>query len=361
MNRSLQRGAIITAAAGTFVVFGATISRAQVVTACGEVVANGASLAGDLDCTGFAGPAVTVASGNLNLAGFVLTGGDDDAVLCETTCTVYSNPPGGTILGAGARGIGDGAGGVNGITQIILRDATVASSGGIGVQAKRVRIIDATVDGSGLAGVRADFIKLLRATISNNDVDGAWAGDTISVKDSTVVGNTGYGLYAGDRLNAKLTVASNNTDTGLFGWRLKAVDCTANDNGFAGIRGSWQGGRVARIIVNGNGSYGLTGHLKAKDVTANGNGDTGVVAGSYPLMKNITATDNGVYGIQYAGKLKDSLVTGNGTSPDCGVVVTCADLASFELPTLLGTTTCDTSYQLDSGFPGSSYGVCSLD
>jgi len=360
MNRSLLRGAIITAAAGTFVVFGATISRAQVVTACGEVVANGASLAGDLDCTGFAGPAVTVASGNLNLAGFVLTGGDDDAVLCETTCTVYSNPPGGTILGAGARGIGHGAGGVNGITQIILRDATVAASGGIGVQATRVKILNATVDGSGLDGVRADFIKLVGATLSNNAFTGAWAGDTISAKDSVVVDNASDGLYVIGRLNAKRTVASSNAGTGLIGQRMKAVDCTADDNGYAGMEVNYPGGTIARVTANGNGSYGIFGAFKAKDVTANGNGFAGVRSG-LPL-KRITATDNGVYGIAFnGGKLRDSLATGNGTSPDCGVAVTCADIASYDVPILVGTTTCGTSYQQSSGFPGSSYGVCTLD
>ena len=57
---------------------------------------------------------------------------------------------------------------------------------------------------------------------------------------------------------------------------------------------------------------------------------------------------------------KDSIVTGNGTDASCGVSRTCADLATALEPRLTNTT-CDHSYDTNSGFPGTDWNVCTLD
>ncbi len=42
------------------------------------------------------------------------------------------------------------------------------------------------------------------------------------------------------------------------------------------------------------------------------------------------------------------------------ISMTCADVAALTFPTLKNTT-CETSYDGTSGFPGQSWGVCALD
>jgi hypothetical protein len=89
--------------------------------------------------------------------------------------------------------------------------------------------------------------------------------------------------------------------------------------------------------------------VKAKDSGINANGIHGIVT-------NCPAAFPGVRAI-----LTDSTLTGNGTDVSCGVAQTCADVSPCVPPSLKGTTTCDTSYQVDSGFPGLTWGVCGLD
>jgi len=59
--------------------------------------------------------------------------------------------------------------------------------------------------------------------------------------------------------------------------------------------------------------------------------------------------------------LVGSTASGNGTDVECGTSIMCADVASCTLPKIAALATCDTSYQVDSGVPGLSWGVCSSD
>lgn len=79
-------------------------------------------------------------------------------------------------------------------------------------------------------------------------------------------------------------------------------------------------------------------------------------------------SNNGLHGVSTIATMiecpdvtiVDSTVTGNGTDAVCGVAETCADVAACNLPTVTNTT-CNTSYDVNSGFPGTSWGVCALD
>ena len=56
-------------------------------------------------------------------------------------------------------------------------------------------------------------------------------------------------------------------------------------------------------------------------------------------------------------------MTGNNTDPDCGTTKVCFDLGTCPGATLprLRNSTCEHSYVLGSGNPGTDLGVCTLD
>ena len=56
----------------------------------------------------------------------------------------------------------------------------------------------------------------------------------------------------------------------------------------------------------------------------------------------------------------DSSITGNSLDVDCGVIQTCSDVSTCRLPTVTNTT-CNTSCDTNSGFPGTNWDVCALD
>jgi len=111
------------------------------------------------------------------------------------------------------------------------------------------------------------------------------------------------------------------------------------------------------------------GKLNAVGSTFTGNG-IGVWADKAAKLKSCSVTGNVTAGILLGDTgcnsrgwpvLKDTAVTGNGTDPGCGTTVACADLMTCKAPHLGPGASCDTSYAIDSGVPGTDWDVCSAD
>jgi hypothetical protein len=115
----------------------------------------------------------------------------------------------------------------------------------------------------------------------------------------------------------------------------------------------------------GNGIEGSGSNITVRLSRVNTNAGIGIAnVGARTDVRGSTVENNGIHGVRVfsdvAPKIVDSIVTGNGTDASCGVGQTCADIASEDFPIVVDTT-CDTSYELFSGFPGTTWGVCSSD
>jgi hypothetical protein len=126
-------------------------------------------------------------------------------------------------------------------------------------------------------------------------------------------------------------------------------------------------------ITGGNGGVNATnsektGRAVVRDSAITGS-QYGIVADRLVKVIRSTIMDNRTVGVASGnfqcepGKVVaiDSTITGNGTDPLCGVTYTCADVASCKREPIIRRTVCDTSYKLDSGVPGNTLGVCTLD
>jgi len=308
-----------------------------IVTTCGESIdASRVKLGGDLDCTGHGAAFSVVGSAVVNLAGFTITGGTR-GISVLGRCKVFSDPPGGGFVGQTLHGIKCGAGS--------------SRQGG-------ARVTDVTFTGGGGAGQPAIFaegrIKLKRVTISNwyagvTTTGGFGVRNGIRVDDSLIDNNVTFGVSSGRGLRIRNSAITNNGDFGI-----STGDFGARTN-------------VKNSVVSGNGGDGIVGGVDAttmvKESEVVGNGGIGVFGLEVAKITSSIIADNGLIGVRARHtRIKDSSVVGNGTSAECGVTIGCADLASFtSAPRLVGTSTCDTSWDGTSGIPGTSWGVCSLD
>jgi len=169
------------------------------------------------------------------------------------------------------------------------------------------------------------------ATVAFND-SGKLAG-VVTVQDSEITGNAGPGVKASRSIKVFSSIVSGNDGAGI---------------GQVGLSGN---AGTLKIIV--------------KDSVIMVNGEEGVIAAGNAKIVRSTVADNGIHGVSVVGgqiRASKSTMTGNGTDASCGVTQTCADVASRAGKTRLDkTSTCGASYELLSGFPGTSLGVCSLD
>lgn len=145
-----------------------------------------------------------------------------------------------------------------------------------------------------------------------------------------------------------------------------------------GIRHSKGQLTVREVTVTGNTGHGvdsMSGKVKLESATITGNGIDGVAAFLSVHSTASTVTGNGRFGIStrpdgpVAGgapcsatkkasfKLNFTTVTGNGTDPDCGTTLACADVAVCERAPQLRSSICGTSHRLESGIPGETLGV----
>lgn len=361
----------------------ATPSEAQKVpvTTCGQVVPSGASfLPADLDCAGHSGAAVQLGrNASIDLDGFVLSGGDGDGIVCDDRCKVFSDEEGGEISGFA----GDG---------IVVR--TVSDPTG------RVAVRKLSVVGNGGSGVRVDALAgnvgVRKCTVSNNGAKGVWAPDQVRVTASTISGNAEEGAF-GARVQTGDSLFELN-ETGIEATEFLKVDtCEISANTGDGIHANITF-KAQRMVLINNGGSGLVindidGPAKVffSEVSDNGgdgvrvegihkaklrlkyaflrrNGGSGIV--SRDLRAAFTrADDNAIHGIYAPSnpegckvRLNRFSMVGNGTAPTCGVSQTCADIASCdELIERHPETACETSWDSDSGFPGSSLGICDAD
>ena len=231
------------------VVLLATRASAQTtVTTCGQEVKGFASLAADLDCTGFqGGPNVTLHGGKLSLGGHTLTGGTI-GVYCDGNCKIEGP---GTITGSALIGI-IAFGVPLKLTQVdvtnhaqmgiecwescgILGPATI-SGNGTGIRSggtTRLRSVTLTGNQTGILaannGARARAL-LFDSTVSANEV-GVVADLLVKSTNTAVTGNSRIGISAGAagcprRAHASLkggTATGNGTDPGC-GTTLACAD-----------------------------------------------------------------------------------------------------------------------------------------
>jgi len=269
------------------------------ITQCGAILEGKKGvLMNDLDCSSFR--AVTLLRSRLDLNGFtIMHSGGGSAVRCVTTCTI-SGP--GTITGSPGCGV--------------VGDTDNMKIFGVA----RVKITDGVNVTGNACGVNAN---------TTNDV-GELVG-SVSVQDASISGNAGHGVVASRSVRLKRAVVTGNATYGV------------GDGVSAGSRRP------------------LKANIKDSDVS--GNGATGVTANVAAKIIDSAVVGNGIHGASASRlRIRGTMLTGNGTDAGCGVTQTCADLASrLDAPKIRGATLCETSYVLDSGFPGTSLGLCSLD
>ena len=326
------------------------------VTTCGQVVSGTAFLNGDLDCTGLASPAVTLDGGKFDLQGHTLTS-DQRAIGCNKSCRIYSSVPGGVVYGTIQEWLGDASlrvldldvfGEVLSGLNVTVINSVVSGSSFDGVVGKRVKVINSLVTGHGDHGVRTGTALIKDSVVSSNAGDAVVSGGSIVLRNSNVQNNGGYGV-SGSRVNVKESLISGNGNDGIAGGdNLKLLDSTVTmnaGNGVSGDKMSIRGTTVADNLFSGIVS--TFSKLKLSESTVSGNGLHGVFR-DYSF-----GCDAGI-------KLHSSTLTGNGTDIDCGSIQTCADVSTCSVPTLTAST-CETSYDSTSGFPGTSWGICALD
>ncbi|MBI5505160.1 MAG: hypothetical protein HY899_10195 [Deltaproteobacteria bacterium] len=128
------------------------------------------------------------------------------------------------------------------------------------------------------------------------------------------------------------------------------MDVTISDSGFVGVEGGTV--KILDSLVENN-RWGVRAFRGAKLTNT-------VVAGSQE--NGVEAPIDSGRGCAGPGALLfASSVTGNATSPDCGVSKECADVRGCKRPRLDAASACETS--ANSSLPVSSpnWGVCSLD
>jgi hypothetical protein len=192
-----------------------------------------------------------------------------------------------------------------------------------------------------------------------------------------VTGSTGIGIIA-------FGVPFKMTQVDVTNHPIMGVECfkackllgpgTISGNG-TGVRAGTMA-RLRSVSVSGNNTGidavndGLRGRALIHESTISGN-RIGVTADVLVKSLNSTITGNAQYGISVGNEsctrkglatLKAGTATGNGTDPDCGTTIACADVATCgTAPHLAGMATCDHSYVRASGIPGSDWNVCALD
>jgi len=220
-------------------------------------------------------------------------------VLCENTCTV-TGP--GTITGSSRCGVRGDTDGLKffGVARVKITDGVNITNNDCGIDVAELNAIGERVG-------------------------------SVSVQDSTVSGNAGVGVLATKSVKLKRTVVTGNGTHGV--------------------------GEETAI-----GTWGTT-KINIKDSDISGNGGMGVLGALKTKVTDSTVVDNGTHGVSGRRvRIGRTTVIGNGMDATCGITQTCADVASEADSTKLGSgTLCETSYVLDSGFPGTSLGVCSLD
>ncbi len=355
------------------------------VNACGQSFSGDGFLVANLDCTGFGGDAVVInGNGSLDLRGFTLTGGNLSAVYCTKGCKIESEPFGGQIVNADFYGINGDLNAIEpGVAPVRLKNVTVSGNAFDQVAVEgTVTIEDSAIIGTGGAlshGVSGTKVKVLNSSVADTDVA------VIALRGLRVIDCQITNAIGGCLLNVQKPIlirGSTLTGCGALGVlaidkRLRVLDSTISGGAGDGINADiFTPVLLLRSEISGNAGRGIaTGggkQLVLQDSTITGNGEEGVYHPGRARIVGTTITGNGRSGfssgpssMSSCGPIKviSSTVTGNGTDGAvCGVSETCADLSTCtEAAILTEGSVCDTSYDTDSGFPGSNWAICSLD
>ena len=350
------------------------------VIACGQVVIGGGYLTGDLDCSATNDVAVRLDGRSLDLRGFTLHGSTSfiSAIVCTRSCKVHSTEPGGIVSGGGISGAPEGGGSVRLRVSNVIVDSPPGTAGGVETSKGNVMIEDSVISNSGGTGVFASrTVSISNSSVSGHGGVGVY-GDRVKVKNSSIIGNQSDGVRGG-KVSVKDSLVSANTLQGIKGRERTFVkDSVVELNGTHGVAGSgvgFNGGNIkvfSSEILN-NGEHGIFTDRPTLTVTGStisGNWLDGIHDSTLHKLKVTTSavTNNGRSGIYLpwcrGARITDSTLTGNATDGAyCGTTATCADLSACGStpPVFVGSVTCDTSYDVESGFPGNSLGVCSLD
>jgi hypothetical protein len=395
---------------------------ATVVDTCNQHLTTAGVLTADLDCTGTGLPAVSIeGSGTLDLAGFAIIGGAQ-GVDCNDGCTIYSSGARGVIRDTGTAIFSGGRKvtvknvtisdcGGNGVympqfsfrrTKIVVMDSEITGCAAIGVTASDATIVRSAITGNG-EGISLDHsLRLIDSDVSGNVGVGARAGKSplnlsnergakVIVRGSTVTGN-GVGLEILGPVSFRDSAIDDNLGAGvIFDVHESRMDCgntTFDRNGADGLY--WQdasftvSAKFKQCSLSDNVGRGLhvdpaegfLGSLVVVDTTVSGNGEDGIFSAVQPqpmLLSNSTITANGGHGIANlqwipaapcdVRLIAGTSIVGNGTLAGCGTTRPCADVAACADAQLTIATdaACDTSYILDTGVPGTSWGVCAAD
>lgn len=327
---ALPRCDVATLAGACFVLLASPVPAAVTeITTCGQnVESSSAVLVADMDCSGGLGGLVV--AGTLDLAGHTFIGGSH----LITARKVTSSVPGGTIIGTGgtfetqqsilARSIENVA-----MVDVALRD--VGSISNVTLTNLRhwshlrsIRISDSTIMGSGTLPGEVGIYASVRSTEGR-----------IKLVRSNVFATDGYPI----RFNAAGVVST-------IG-KLLVIDSTISGGGrpddflLFGARSV----RVVRSTVEGSSGRGI-----------------GSGAESACSVRNSTVTGHAEAGL-YCGvaRLRATSAVGNGTDPECGVTMACADIKAFEGAHIDASSVCDRSYRMYSGIPGDDWDICTLD
>jgi hypothetical protein len=352
-----------------------TAVAATAVADCAAAFSGNGFLAADLDCSAHVGQGITIDGGTLDLRGFTLTAGSGGpAVFCTKNCRVVSDPAGGRIIGASG-----GAIATTGSDKIGVKVSGVVLDGNDDVifAGGKVAVEDSTITNSGPASAIDTFgpVLLARTTI---DVIGEGVHTTGTLKMTDVdISNCGQTCVFGGRVRIRGSQISNAGQNGVTATEALAVfDSTITLNGAAGIENlGFKSLRIVRSAVTSNSGRGVSstagGAALVSESDISGNALEGIVNTGKFKVSGSTVNGNGRSGISGGAadqssctpvRLLESTATGNGTDVAvCGVSETCADVATCVHPPELKNSSCSTSYDTASGFPGTSWGVCSND
>ena len=392
-----------------------------IVDTCNQVVFGAGVLAGDLDCTAVSGYAVEFPNpGSLDLAGFEIIGGG--GVLCADSCTIFSSTSGGTIRDSTSncvRSTGQkvtienvtiSGCGVDGIDlpkfsyredEALVIDSTISGCAESGIDATNTKVVGSTIAGNADGIVLLEALRLIDSSVTGNLGAGVIAGLSpfdltndrgakVLIRRSTVSGN-GNGLVISGPVMFQDSAIDDNVGGGavfdVHESRIKCRGSSFDRNGADGLL--WQNttfdvsASFKQCSANDNGQRGLyvdpldsdLEKLVADGLTVTGNGDDGILGAIEPgamIFKRSTISGTGGHGIANPQRFADtscdvklltgSAVSGNGTLADCGITRACADVAlCADGDVTIAGAACGTSYVLDSGIPGTSWGVCGAD
>jgi hypothetical protein len=233
----------------------------------------------------------------------------------------------------------------------------VRDNGGVGIASPgRMRVSTSTIYGNQLEGIIGETGVVSESLIQLNGSTGIDFTDYVKIEETEVFDNAGDGIHGGPSFRAFRVHVERNGGSGIV---LSSVErntlvqlAEVSDNGIDGIR--VDGPQLHRIrlkfaFVRRNGRYGIN----AKHVD----------------IHQSRIDDNAIHGVYSApggdpciARLDRYSFLGNGTDASCGVSVTCADIAICDPPLAFNQNSeCTTSYDTESGFPGTNWGICDAD